>query len=143
MIKNTAYLSLNHSGYIINHVKGEIVEGDFPKGATLAPAGLIEQNAEISWVDGWTSKTERLKGKIEKIELLDRGSQSSGSSGGGLTPLEGGIIGGSVAGYDGFLAGYLSLPDSREAVLFSCYLTDERYFVCISDIEMYNLMLSL
>ena len=68
MIKNTAYLSLNHSGYIINHVKGEIVEGDFPRGATLAPAGLIEQDAEISWVDGWMSKTERLKGKIEMIQ---------------------------------------------------------------------------
>ena len=51
-------------------MRGEIVEGDFPKGATLAPAGLIEQDAEISWVDGWMSKTERLKGKIEKIELL-------------------------------------------------------------------------
>lgn len=125
-------------------MRGEIVEGDFPKGATLAPAGLIEQDAGVSWVDGWTSKTERLKDKIEKIELLDRGSsQSAEFSGDSLTPLEGGIIGGSVAGYDGFLAGYLSLPDSREAVLFSCYLTDGRYFVCISDIEMYNLMISI
>jgi hypothetical protein len=124
-------------------MRGEIVEGDFPKGAILAPAGLIEQDAEISWVDGWISKTERLKDKIEKIELLDRGMQPAEFSGNSLTPLEGGIIGGSIAGYDGFLAGYLSLPDSQEAVLFSCYLTDGRYFVCISDIEMYNLMLGI
>jgi hypothetical protein len=124
-------------------MRGEIVEGDFPKGSILASAGLIEQNVEISWVDGWVSKTERLKDKIEKIELLDRGSRPADLSGDSLTPLEGGIIGGSIAGYDGFLAGYLSLPDSREAVLFSCYLTDGRYFVCISDIEMYNLILNI
>jgi hypothetical protein len=49
----------------------------------------------------------------------------------------------SVAGYDGFLAGYLSLPEGREFVLFSFYLTDGRYFVCISDVEMYKMMLSL
>jgi hypothetical protein len=124
-------------------MRGEIIEGDFPKGATLAPAGLIDQDVEISWVDGWKSKTECLKDKIEKIELLDRGIRPAESSGDGLTPLEGGIIGGSIAGYDGFLAGYLSLPDSRETILFSCYLEGGRYFVCISDIEMYNLMLSL
>ena len=52
-------------------MRGEIVEGDFPKGATLVPAGLLAQDVEISWVDGWTSKTESLKGKIEKIELLE------------------------------------------------------------------------
>jgi hypothetical protein len=134
---------LINPGYIITHMKGEIVEGDFPKGATLAPAGLIVQDAEISWVDGWTSKTERLRDKIEKIELLDRGSLPAEFSGNSLTPLEGGIIGGSVAGYDGFLAGYLSLPVNQEAALFSCYLTDGRYFVCISDTEMYNLLLSI
>jgi hypothetical protein len=124
-------------------MRGEIVEGDFPKGASLAPAGLFAQDIEISWAEEWMSKSESLKGKIDKIELLDKGSLPAEFSGDSLTPLEGGIIGGSVAGYDGFLAGYLSLPDSREAVLFSCYLKDGRYFVSISDIEMYNLMLSL
>ena len=124
-------------------MRGEIVEGDFPKGSTLAPAGLFAQDAEISWAEGWTFKAESLKGKIDKIKLLDRGSLPAEFSGDSLTPLEGGIIGGSVAGYDGFLAGYLSMPDSREAVLFVCYLTDGRYFVCISDIEIYNLMVSI
>ena len=33
-----------------------------------------------------------------------------------LTPLEGGIIGGSVAGLDGFLAGYLSLSGDEGGV---------------------------
>ncbi len=127
----------------MNYMRGEIVEGDFPKGSALGPAGLFAQDAAVSWSEGWTTKSENLKGKIDKIELLDRGSVPADFSGGSLTPLEGGIIGGSVAGYDGFLAGYLSTPDSQEAVLFACYLTDGRYFVCISDIEMYNLMLDL
>ena len=124
-------------------MRGEIVEGDFPKGSTLAPAGLFAQDIKISWSEGWTSKAESLKGKIDKIELLDKGSVPADFSGDNLTPLEGGIIGGSVAGYDGFLAGYLSTPDSRDAVLFACYLTDGRYFVSISDIEMYNLFLQI
>ena len=124
-------------------MRAEIIEGDFPKGATLEPSGLFAQDVDISWVDGWMPKAESLKGKIEKIELLDRGNLPDEFSGNGLTPLEGGIIGGSVAGYDGFLAGYLSLTDSQEAVLFACYLTDGRYFVSISDIEMYKLLLSI
>jgi hypothetical protein len=124
-------------------MKGEIVEGDFPKGATLAPSGLFAQDVLITWAESWKTRAESLKNKIDKIELLDKGSLPADFSGDSLTPLEGGIIGGSVAGYEGFLAGYLSLPDDQEAVLFSCYLTDGRYFVCISDIEMYNLMLSI
>jgi hypothetical protein len=124
-------------------MRGEIVEGDFPKGATLAPSGLFSQDVVITWAESWKTRAESLKSKIDKIELLDRDSLPADFSGGNLTPLEGGIIGGSVAGYEGFLAGYLSLPDNREAVLFSCYLTDGRCFVCISDIEMYNLMLTL
>jgi hypothetical protein len=124
-------------------MRGEIVEGDFPKGATLEPSGLFAQDVAVRWADGWASKSENLKGKIDKIELLDRGSVPADFSGSSLTPLEGGIIGGSVAGYEGFLAGYLSLPGNQEAVLFSCYLTDGRYFVCISGIEMYNMMLSI
>jgi hypothetical protein len=124
-------------------MKGEIVEGDFPKGAALEPSGLFAQDIIITWSEGWKTRTESIKSKIDKIELLDRGSLPADFSGSSLTPLEGGIIGGSVAGYEGFLAGYLSLPDNQEAVLFSCYLMDGRYFVCISGIEMYNMMLSI
>jgi hypothetical protein len=124
-------------------MRGEIVEGDFPKGATLEPSGLFAQDIIITWSEGWKTRTESIKSKIDKIELLDRGSVPADFTGSSITPLEGGIIGGSIAGYEGFLAGYLSLPDNQEAVLFSCYLIDGRYFVCISDIEMYNLMLSI
>ena len=124
-------------------MKAEIIDGDFPKGATLEPSGLFAQDVEINWIEGWRIRRESLHGKIKNIELLDRGNLPIEFSGNSLTPLEGGIIGGSVAGYDGFLAGYLSLPDNEEAVLFACHLTDGRYFVSISDIEMYNLMISL
>jgi hypothetical protein len=124
-------------------MRGEIVEGDFPTGAILAPARLFAQDVEISWTDGLIPKTENLKGKIDRIEFLDRGKLPIKFSGGNLTPLEGGVIGGSVAGYQGFLAGYLSLPDSRDAVLFRCYLPDGRYFTAVSDIEMYNLIISI
>jgi len=124
-------------------MRGEIVEGDFPEGATLVSAGLPAQDVEISWVDGLVPDKESLKGKIERIEFLDRGSLPIEFFNDSLTPLEGGIIGGSVAGYPGFLAGYLSLPDSREAVLFMCHLSDGRYFRAISDIEMYNLIISI
>ena len=124
-------------------MRAEIIDGDFPKGATLEPSGFLQQDVGIRWVEGWISKTESLKGKIKNIELLDRNNMPAEYSGGSLTPLEGGIIGGSVAGYGGFLAGYLSLLDNEEAVLFMCHLTDGRYFVSIADIEMYNLLLRI
>ncbi len=111
-------------------MRGEIIEGDFPKGASPVLSGLLAQYVEISWSEGWAGKSESLKGKIDKIEFLDRGSLPIEFSGDSLTPLEGGIIGGSVAGYDGFLAGYLSLPDSREGVLF-CVLPYRRKILCL------------
>jgi hypothetical protein len=42
-----------------------------------------------------------LKGQVDKVETIKKVE--------GLTPLEDGMIGDSVAGPNGFLAGYLSL----------------------------------
>ncbi len=118
----------------------QILDGDFPAGATLEPSGFMLQDIEIRWVEGLILKSESLKGKIEGVELLDRGSLAGELSDTpeGLTPLEGGIIGGAVTGLNGFLAGYLSLSGNEDAVLFSCYLKDGRYFVAIADVQMFE-----
>lgn len=124
-------------------MRAEILGGDFPKGAVLSPSGMLEGDVEIRWAEGWLSKSESLRNKVENIELMDKGTLAADYTGGGLTPVEGGIIGGSVAGYEGFLAGYLSLPDMEETVLFTCHLSDGRFFIAVSDIEMYNLISSI
>jgi hypothetical protein len=118
-------------------MESKIISGDFPAGAEIKPAGFLMQDIAIIWSEGFTLKTESLRGKIERVELLDKNNLSHELSGGGLTPLEGGIIGGSVASLNGFLAGYLSLPDNENAVLMACYLKDGRYFTAITDYEMY------
>jgi len=52
-----------------------------------------------------------------------------------------GIIGGSIAGLDGFLAGYLSLTGDEGGAVFICHLKDGRYFVAHSNPEIYNKLL--
>ena len=59
----------------------------------------------------------------------------------GLSPLEGGIIGGSVNGFNGFLAGYLFLLNNGEMVLFACYLKDGRSFIAVANRKVFNLLL--
>ena len=56
------------------------------------------------WAEGWRTNSFKLRGNVDKVEILDKANIEDN-----LTPLEGGIIGGSVAGLNGFLAGYLSL----------------------------------
>ena len=118
-------------------MESKIIGGDFPINAVLKPTGFLLRDISVIWTEGFSLKTESLKGKIDRLELLDKNNYPYFSPDDSLTPLEGGIIGGSVAGLDGFLAGYLSLPDEQDAVVFICYLTDGRYFVAVSDYEMY------
>ena len=88
-------------------MKSRIISGDFPTDAVLKPTGFLLKDISIIWSEGFLLKTESLKGKIERLELLDKSNYIYSSPDDSLTPLEGGIIGGSVAGLDGFLAGYL------------------------------------
>ena len=118
-------------------MESKIISGDFPTNAVLKPTGFLLRDISVIWSEGFTLKTESLKSKIERLELLDKNNYPYSSPDESLTPLEGGIIGGSVAGLDGFLAGYLSLQDKQNAVIFICYLKDSRYFIAISDYEMY------
>ena len=55
-------------------------------------------------MEGWKTDSFKLGGNVDKVEIIDKANIEDD-----LTPLEGGIIGGSVAGLNGFLAGYLSL----------------------------------
>jgi len=45
---------------------------------------------------------------------------------------------GSVAGLDGFLAGYLSLSGDEDDIVFICYLKDGRSFTAMCSPEIYN-----
>jgi hypothetical protein len=119
-------------------MESKIISGDFPTNAVLKPTGFLLRDISVIWSEGFSLKTENLKGKIERLELLDKNNYPYNSTDESLTPLEGGIIGGSVAGLNGFLAGYLSLPDWQNAVIFICYLKDGRHFIAISDYEMYT-----
>jgi len=119
-------------------MKNEIIKGDFPQGSSIDFSNyLIKSDIEISWTEGWRVNSFNLRGNIHSIEIVDK-SQIQDES---LTPLEGGIIGGSVAGLNGFLAGYLSLDDDEGAVIFNCYLRDGRYFIARSSPEIYNKLL--
>ena len=118
-------------------MESKIISGDFPTNAVLKPTGFLLRDISVIWSEGFTLKTESLKSKIERLELLDKNNYPYSSPDESLTPLEGGIIGGSVAGLDGFLAGYLSLQDKQNAVIFICYLKDGRNFIAVSDYKMY------
>ena len=116
-------------------MKNEIIGGDFPKGSNIDFTNyLLKDDIEISWMEGWGTNIFKLRGNINRVELIDK-SQIEGD---GLTPLEGGIIGGSVAGPDGFLAGYLSLSGEEDGVVFMCYLKDGRSFTANCSPEIYN-----
>ena len=118
-------------------MESRIISGDFPANAVLKPTGFLLQDISVIWSEGFSLKTESLKGKIERFELVDKNNYAYNNTDGSLTPLEGGIIGGSVAGFKGFLAGYLSLPDEQNTVIFICYLKDGRHFIAVSDYEMF------
>ena len=124
-------------------MESKIISGDFPTNAVLKPTGFLLRDISVIWSEGFSLKTESLKGKIERLKLLDKNNYPFSSPDESLTPLEGGIIGGSVAGLNGFLAGYLSLPDEQNAVIFKCYLKDGRHFVAASDYEMYANLLKI
>ena len=119
-------------------MKNEIIGGDFPKGSNIDFVNyLLKDEIEISWAEGWGSNSFSLRGNVEKVEPVDK-SQIEDD---GLTPLEGGIIGGSITGLDGFLAGYLSLSVDEDGVVFICYLKDGRSFTANCSLEIYNKLL--
>ena len=119
-------------------MKNEIIGGDFPKGSNIDFTNdLLKDDIEISRAEGWRTNSYSLRGNVDRVELIDK-FQIEGD---GLTPLEGGIIGGSVAGLDGFLAGYLSLNGDGEGVVFDCYLKDGRSFTASCSPELYNKLL--
>lgn len=93
-------------------MKNEIIGGDFPKGSNIDFTNyLLKDDIEISWAEGWRTNSYKLRGNIDRVEIVDKSLVDDG-----LTPLEGGIIGGFVAGLDGFLAGYLSLSGDEDGV---------------------------
>lgn len=83
---------------------------------------------------GWRANSFKLRGNVDRIEIVDKTNIGDDS----FTPLKGGIIGGSVAGLDGFLACYLSLNGGEDGMVFICYLKDGRYFTIHSSPEIYN-----
>ena len=118
-------------------MESKIISGDFPANAVLKPTGFLLRDISVIWSEGFSLKTESLKGKIERLELLDKNNPGYDFDNGSLTPVEGGILGGSVTGLSGFLAGYLSLLEDQDSVFFICYLKDGRHFIAVSDYEMF------
>jgi len=119
-------------------MKNEIIGRDFPKGSNIDHANyLLKDDIEISWTEGWRTNSFKLRGNIDRVEIVDKINIRDD----GLTPLEGGIIGGSVAGLDGFLAGYLSFSGDEDGVVFICYLKDGRSFTANCSPEIYNKLL--
>ena len=115
-------------------MKNVIIKGDFPEGSNIDFTNYFsKEGIGISWIEGWKTKSFRLRGQVDRVEIINKGE--------GLTPLEGGIIGGSVAGLNGFLAGYLSLTSDEGGVVFICYLKDGRYFVAHTSPEIYKKLL--
>ena len=115
-------------------MKNVIIKGDFPEGSSIDFTNYFsKEDIGISWIEGWKTKSFMLKGQVDRVEIINKGE--------GLTPLEGGIIGGSVAGLNGFLAGYLSLTGDEDGVVFVCYLKDGRYFAAHATPEIYNKLL--
>jgi len=116
-------------------MKNEVIGGDFPRGSNIDFTNYqLKDDIEISWFEGLRTNSFKLRGDIERVEIADNSQTGEG----GLTPLEGGIIGGSVAGPGGFLAGYLSLGGDEEGVIFNCYLKDGQYFTARTSPEIYN-----
>ena len=119
-------------------MKNEIIGGDFPKGSNIDFTNyLLKDDIEISWMEGWRTNSFKLKENVERVEIVDKSQYENN----GLTPLEGGIIGGSITGLDGFLAGYLSISGDEDGVVFICYLKDGRYFIAHSSLKIYNKLL--
>ena len=116
-------------------MKNEVIGGDFPRGSNIDFTNYqLKDDIEISWFEGLRTNGFKLRGDIDRIEIADNYQTGEG----GLTPLEGGIIGGSVAGLDGFLAGYLSLSGDEDEVVFNCYLKDGQSFIARTSPEIYN-----
>ncbi|MHB1377174.1 MAG: hypothetical protein ACYCXB_07100 [Candidatus Humimicrobiaceae bacterium] len=116
-------------------MKNEIIGGYFPRGSNIDFTNyLLKDDMEISWVEDGRTNSFELRGNVDRVEIDDK-SQTMDD---GLTPLEGGIIGGSVAGPDGFLAGYLSLSGDEDGVVFICNLKDGRSFTANCSPEIYN-----
>ncbi|MCL4378272.1 MAG: hypothetical protein M1409_07835 [Actinobacteria bacterium] len=66
-----------------------IIKGDFPEGSNIDFTNYIsKEDIEISWAEGWKTKSFTLEGQVDRVEIINKDA--------GLTPLEGGIIGGSV-----------------------------------------------
>jgi hypothetical protein len=115
-------------------MKNVIVKGDFSEGSNIDFINYFsKEDIGISWMEGWKTKSFALKGQIDRVEIINQEE--------GLSPLEGGIIGGSVAGLNGFLAGYLSLAGDEDGFVFVCYLKDGRYFAAHTSPEIYNKLL--
>ena len=116
-------------------MKNEVIGGDFRRGSNIDFTNyLLKDDIEISWFEGLRTNSFKIRGHIDRVEIA--GNSQTGE--GGLTPLEGGIIVGSVAGLDGFLAGYLSLSGDEDEVVFNCYLKDGQYFTARTSPEIYK-----
>jgi hypothetical protein len=103
--------------------KGKVAGGDFPEGSSI---DLVRTgrgyNVQVSYREGSSRRSFLLKGKVHSLKVL-RDQMPDGS----LSPLESGIIGGSVTGIPGFLGAYLSAKEP-DGVIFLCMLIDGRHF---------------
>ena len=72
-------------------MKNEVIGGGFPKGSNIDFTNyLLKDDIEISWFEGLRTNHFKLKGEIDRVEITD--NFQAGDD--GLTPLEGGIMGG-------------------------------------------------
>jgi hypothetical protein len=116
-----------------------IINGDFPAGSKIETAGSFSNtDIFISWYEGFTLKNYSLKGTLSEIKVINKEEYSEG-----LSPLESGIIGGSVAGLDGFLAGYLMAPDEPSGIIISCKTYDGLSFTAFVSNDVYEAIIGL
>jgi hypothetical protein len=116
-----------------------IINGDFPAGSKIETAGSFPNtDIFISWYEGFTLKNYSLKETLSEIKVMDKAEYSEG-----LSPLENGIVGGSVAGLDGFLAGYLVAPDESSGIIISCKTNEGLSFTAFVSNYVYEAIIEL
>ncbi len=100
-----------------------VIGGDLPEGSSIDIVSRAKgYEIEIRYYRASSLHRLLLSANVSDIRII-----RTESSDGSLSPLESGIIGGSVASTPGFLGAYLTAKEP-DAVIFVCNLKDGRCF---------------
>jgi hypothetical protein len=112
-----------------------VIGGDLPEGSSIdLVSGTKGYDIEIRYYRESRLQKLSLSEKVSDMRII-RTENSDGS----LSPLESGIIGGSVASTPGFLGAYLTAKEP-DAVIFLCNLKDGRHFYGYCSLPFYEKM---